>query len=371
MSVISKPPLGRRINYAHPLAYGLVRTYLLNENAAATCISALEMSSNGTGVEQAAIEGAPVPNGRGLTFDGVDDAVLWAESGLGVDPPEYSLVARVRFTTAATINIMFGHGNSGTGNTMTWLATGGTAGTIRFNCRNVFGISIDAESLSTYNDGRDHTAVGTLVNGGAQNLYVDGVLVATASAPSLSGTTFNRTSIGALRRVTTGAFGASSVDCALVYNRALTQAEALALHLDPYAMVRRRLSAPFSNVLILIVRPDQTEVIGSYTASGAATLHEALNDESDSTYIVSTSGGTTRVIELLQGATVRATRTLAPGPSFTEESFTLTAPELASITSWSDIRVRITDGGTPTVLGFPPMETPTGDVIIKLNTKVQ
>lgn len=122
---------------------------------------------------------------------------------------------------------------------------------------------------------------------------------------------------------------------------------------------------------LLIVRPDSTEIIGSYTASGAATLHEALNDESDATYIVSTDGGTSRTIELLEGSTVRATRSLAPGSSFATETFTLTAPEVASVTSWSDIRIRITDGGTATVLGFPSLEIPTEDVVIKIKTRIQ
>jgi hypothetical protein len=125
-----------------------------------------------------------------------------------------------------------------------------------------------------------------------------------------------------------------------------------------------------SSAVTLIVRPAATETTGDFTASGAATLHEAVNDESDSTYIISGVQGATRTLELLEGATVRATRTLAPTGSVSQESFTLTAPELASVTDWSDINVRITEGGTPCVLGFPALADPASDVTIKIRHKV-
>ena len=68
---------------------------------------------------------------------------------------------------------------------------------------------------------------------------------------------------------------------------------------------------------------------------------------------------------------VRATRTLAPGSSLATESFTLTAPEVASITSWSDVRIRITDGpGNPLVYGLPLAFAPTGSVTLHLKTQL-
>jgi hypothetical protein len=119
----------------------------------------------------------------------------------------------------------------------------------------------------------------------------------------------------------------------------------------------------------LIVRPNATDTTGDFTASGAATLHEAVNDESDTSYIYSGTANSVRTLELLESTTVRATRTLAPTGSVSEESFTLTAPELASITDWSDINIRITEGGTPCVLGFPTLQEPAADVTIKIRHK--
>lgn len=125
---------------------------------------------------------------------------------------------------------------------------------------------------------------------------------------------------------------------------------------------------PTRTVEIFIVRPNETAVAGDWTVIGAASLILAINDDSDTSYIKSGTPGT-RTIELLEGATVRATRTLTPGASFAEESFTLTGPEQASITDWSNIRIRIIEGGTPHETKFPAMLTPSIPVSIHLRTK--
>jgi hypothetical protein len=120
----------------------------------------------------------------------------------------------------------------------------------------------------------------------------------------------------------------------------------------------------------LIVRPDATSVSGDWTAVGGATLHESVNDESDSTYVLSGTGASSPSLELLEGAsTVRATRALSPTGSIAEVYFDLTTPERDSVTDWSDVRVRITDGGTPVTFQFPPMQTPSGVVTIRLRIR--
>jgi hypothetical protein len=122
----------------------------------------------------------------------------------------------------------------------------------------------------------------------------------------------------------------------------------------------------------LIVRPDGTLDAGDFTAVSAATLHQALNDESDTSYILNALGNATKTVEFLEGTTVRATRSLTPTSSFAEFSFTLSSGELASVTSWADIRIRLTEGSSaPCVISFPPLQVPSGDVTVKLRIKEQ
>jgi hypothetical protein len=113
-------------------------------------------------------------------------------------------------------------------------------------------------------------------------------------------------------------------------------------------------------------RPFATMEEGDWvTASGS--LHGALSDESDSTYIRSlASTGATRTIELLEGEAVRAMRTLEGTDEPSEYALTLTAPEMSSFTDWKDLRVRLTDGnGAPGVFALgSAAEPPSGAVQI-------
>jgi hypothetical protein len=229
-----KPPLGSRVNYAHPLARGLARTYLLNENAASAVVNPLERQSLTNTVES-----APFANGRGITFDGVDDMIRWDEGSGNVGTSGLTLVLRVSWTTTTANPTFVGEGNSGSNNPIFGIGQL-AAGQVFFQIRNAGATSLIISSpASTYNDNQSHTLVGVYnPTANTQELFIDGFLVASGTPPSLSATTFDRRALGGLRRTTSVGFAACHIECVLAYNWALTQAEAMALHLDPYAMVR-------------------------------------------------------------------------------------------------------------------------------------
>lgn len=116
-----------------------------------------------------------------------------------------------------------------------FVATSGTAGTLAGlgvstnslggyfhlyrNANGTLALSIDdaantSASVSTtsesFNDGRIHCAVGWLSTGAAgartQRLYVDGRLVASGSSAGFNTTTYNRASIGLLRRISSSGY---------------------------------------------------------------------------------------------------------------------------------------------------------------------
>ncbi len=205
---------------------------------------------------------------------------------------------------------------------------------------------------------------------GANNfLYLDGVL----AGQSTTGYAFSDSSTTVQKQLVVGRNGFNYsyqffnglVELACLWRRALSASEARAISENPWQLFRplatRWPSASASVSLPTLVQPASTTSAGAWTATGAATLHAAINEavpsaaeyisvSSASTcelqlansahpggatqtlaYRASSTLGSTLTVTLKQGVTTIMSRTHALTSTDTLYTQTLTSPEIALI----------------------------------------
>jgi hypothetical protein len=233
----TKPPLGAKINFAHPLAKGIVGCWLMNEGGGN---KVYDLSGNGnTGtltnmsLPSTSTSGwNPGRFGRCLAFDGSNDYVDL--SGVHRQmTSDFSVFIWVK-TISTGWGIIFGNYNGGT--------------SLVFQLHIVTGVldlytSIGASgttfsSITAINDGKYHF-VGVTRVGVLGTIWIDGLPSNTgASKPGdlYSGINYR---LGVDSRVGGGLNFGGIEDSLLVFNRALSAQEVLQLYREPFSMFNR------------------------------------------------------------------------------------------------------------------------------------
>jgi len=223
-----KSPLGTPINFAHPLAKGLVGCWLMNEGSGNKIYDLSGNGNDGTFVNHTAW--VPGRTGPALTFDGVDDHV--------VVPNKASLNP----ISALTISVWVNQKATSVGQSANISNIAGkTSSSYGYELRltsDVLYFLIEQGgwiglSGNTLNLNQWYHIVGTYDKSNMK-LFVDGGLV-------------NSLAESADIRVDTGSFYVGSrtasaryfnglIDDVRIYNRALSEQEVQQLYLNPYAM---------------------------------------------------------------------------------------------------------------------------------------
>ena len=244
-----KPLLGAQINWAHPLAQGLVGFWPMSENGGDKIY---DLSGNGNvgTLQNMAFPSTtssgwnPGRDGPILAFDGSDDGVEVADNA------KFDF----QYTNAFAVCVWFKTTTSGwwgmvtkfipSGNYTGWLALQ-HATNDRLALQLINDTSpervIDVRTAASYNDGLWHHASfiydGSGLASGA-DIYVDGIIDRVTDTDNLGGNTILNNESMFIGRRNDSVFGAGFISDVRIYNRALSAAEVQQLYTDSYAMFR-------------------------------------------------------------------------------------------------------------------------------------
>ena len=238
------------------------------------------------------------------------------------------------------------------------------ASTFRYEIVDKFGMRQTNGILSGLADGIElNSCIVISSPRNSSKTFNDGMLVTSAAIGGLTNLVYE-----AATSLTIGDGFVGSVPLLLIFSRALSDAEVKSLSANPwqiFAPDSKALWTPADASVSLptLVQPSSTTSAGAWTATGAATLHDAINElvPSDTQYIsvnsasttelllaeaaypgaanqtlayrASSTQGSTLTVTLRQGVTTIMTRTHALTGTDTLYTQTLTAPEIALITS--------------------------------------
>lgn len=172
--------------------------------------------------------------GQAITFDGVDDHVVIANSSAVADNlSEMTISTWVKFTADAFGTLLVKSVNSGSPGWSLNISNGGGAGRFSFYTE-TDGTHYHGRvtASSGYNDGNWHHLVATLTGGGSgtMTMYVDGVSQSLTTDDGLTVTTYSSPSDIWLGDISNSFPYPGSMDDTRIYNRALSPAEVKQLY---------------------------------------------------------------------------------------------------------------------------------------------
>ncbi len=223
MIYIPKPKLGTPLNTKHPLAKGLVGSFLLNEKTGNKIINSSIGNSHSTNI------GADwIP--EGLYFDGADRASV--PKVLVGDNDAFTICAR--FNGAAG-GIIYGEGYSGGG----WALFLGIEASPPYSARFLIREGVDWKAITvgttTVNDGW-HSVSLVQKNKSSRSIYIDGNLEATNTDTVGDISILNTANIGVLERDTFGSYFVGGINQVYIHDRGISGAEAKLYSREPYAI---------------------------------------------------------------------------------------------------------------------------------------
>jgi hypothetical protein len=215
-----------RVNWAHPLARGLTHLYLLTD--AARTVYNLAKLNDGGGSLQATVKKGSTPAGPGLTFDGSASHNLTLTKGLVVTGVDFSSEIFFKVTSLPSSGFSFDMLSGPAESNGLLVTNGGTNTVLAFDTDLTGSLSNTVLAINTW-----YHAIMTCTGGGSGNVYINGK-ADTANPLSVTGNQTNAlTNIG----------GSSSqgfpgtIGWFRHWSRVLSQAEALQLYVDPWAML--------------------------------------------------------------------------------------------------------------------------------------
>ncbi len=242
-----KPFLGRPINWAHPLAEGLIGCWIMNEGSGNKAFDLTKNKIDGTLINMEESDWIAEKDGFALDFDGTDEYI---DCGTH---PLFDISGSMLWSAEIWINTI-NDVIAGDGSLLLKIHESGNYGTWDKGIRltdnefaevHVFdGASKDATGSTALNDGLWHQVVGTFT-GPAIELYVDGILIAETAASG----TFNFTT--PVFDIAHDAAGASEyfqgkVELVRLYNIALSIHQVAWLYREPYTMFQQNRVRRFS-----------------------------------------------------------------------------------------------------------------------------
>jgi len=224
MGLILKPPVGRRINYSHPLAKGLVSCLVMNEGSGPT---AYDLSGNGN---DAAIVGAEWLRGN-LYLDGTNDYLKITQSpSLNIDN-FMTISFRCRFpSTPAAWDMLFDKGTGAYG----LLPDNNTPAMIRLDIDAEENYPFEPHRLNIIADGNWHTMTLTAESGQLYG-YIDQLARGSDTYLHNGFSVANDLHIG--QRLNNSQRPEIEFEFFYIWNRVLLSSEIFSqLHVKPYAM---------------------------------------------------------------------------------------------------------------------------------------
>lgn len=233
MRGLYKPPGLPRINWSHPLAYGLVDLWVTNGQVPFNLTGRTGPLSNMSSTPKG---GRPTPSGQGEVFS---SDLRW---GPNTGPSGRIALMTWAVQSGNTAAYMLGYGNSAAGNYLLGLNNGGAATGLQVVARNTAGNNATATSASGIitNGVAFVGAANTSWNAGdLPSLYLDGnPLAVTSNAFGTSTTdTGNVASIGGIWRGSISSPYNGIIFMAARWARWLTSAEHFLLGTDPTAFL--------------------------------------------------------------------------------------------------------------------------------------
>ncbi len=228
-----KPPLGKRINWQHPLARGLTGVWILNEHGGSIAVENVNSTQN-------TITGGNWQNG-GLFLDGVNDYIQTVLSWDERNP--YSVAFKYSAPSLSVADVMMG--TKSTSDNGFLIVINGYWGGANDNNRMTFWFGKSTSDRATFvdstvDDGNDHSGLATYQgnsDGGKGVLYLDGVEKSSYTNAN-AGNSTQSFQIGQSSDAgggTKNAFFNGTFQYIYIYNRELISAEAFQLHREPYA----------------------------------------------------------------------------------------------------------------------------------------
>jgi len=303
----------------------------------------------------------PNGGGVGIGFSGGQGAVRFTDSSDYIYPPVFSVVW-VASTAPVAYRVIIGSRRPTTGELDFFLVADATGGLIVQGTNGNY--TTFKATLSGTTDGKNHVFAFVKRSASDHQFYCDGVPIQTTT--STSGNPFNNEGtvfeIGGINTGIASYDHQEPINLVALFFSDLTGSP---LILNPWALfepIQETIWIPdgVSVTLPTLVQPVSTTSAGAWTPTGAATLHEAINEllpsameyisvnsassctmllEESATptanttlaYRASSTFGSTLTVTLTQGATEIMTRTHALTGTDTLYIHMLTAPELALI----------------------------------------
>ena len=242
LSPYQKPPLGSTINWGHPLARGLVGSWLMNEGSGNLVQDYSGNGNHGTCMNmspQSATSGwGPGPHGSAVYLDGSNDYIVAGVSPI-LRPTAFTISVTFTLLGVSASNYQAIVSNTVYGHYYGYGLMVGPAAKIR--------MSVQSSSASSYtaipNDGyqlsfnRKYIVMVTY-NYRELNLYIDNILVAQVITPvTIAYETGDNFRIGSFAGTPgAGAYFNGLVSDVGLYNCALTAQEGMDLYRSPYCM---------------------------------------------------------------------------------------------------------------------------------------
>lgn len=344
--VTQQPQQAGPVDAGNPLAAGLVSLVLPVAYPGFDLVANKLMTAvNAPGV-------AAGRGGMGLVFNGTSNYSWRSAPELG-NAGKYTLVAVVQSNGNGTDTRLLGlGGSSGTAPMVSIGAGTSNAQKVRIYSRNDSAAPpVDLQSVSNPFDGALHTIVMTFdlaSTTGRIGLWVDGVVdtIATGSE-STSVTSVNQIALGTLLRTTAAGWWKGTIFMAAVYNRMLTDAEALQLSANAYQLIKapvRRLWAPLASGGAINVSLDT----GALSLTGYAPMVAQSVNQS-----VTPAAGTLSLTGYAPVVTQSATTSVLP------QAGTLALTGFAPSVAQSANRSVTPAAGSMTLTGYAPTVTRT------------
>ena len=234
MSRIIQPRPGAQLDFAHPLAQGLVGYWLFNEGSGNTLVDYSPYGNHGTLTNMdAATDWVAGENGYALDFDGAGANVVVPHSAsttLGTG--DFTIIAGVTERAATTsFPAMIGKGDAGLDE---WMLRAGSSGWLNFYGA---GGAINVTSAVVFVLG-EYTVVAVTRAGALCTLYKNGTVIGKDATSTANLDTTKALTIGGANNAVNRWWN-GLIETAAIYNRALTADEVAQLYADAYLALWR------------------------------------------------------------------------------------------------------------------------------------
>ncbi len=235
-----KPLLGRQINWAHPLAQGLVGCWLFNENSRGNVYKIYDIISN---TYNLVTNNPPVWTlgkfGSSILFDDANEEYLHV-AATPVEQEPFTMSAWANCDQQTSNDVVFSLADKDdTNHRWAILFQGGAGNEIRAFCDSVAGV---ADTVNTYTINTWHHVCGIFANISSRTIYLDADITNKGINTNVRNVYENlgdRLSIGRHGDSTPGQWFSGKIDLPMLWNRALTEDEVEWIYREPTAMFQQ------------------------------------------------------------------------------------------------------------------------------------